>query len=205
MTMRNADFVSLSTFCPELQIAASYATAENFTGAPVAGYHKVEALLSRKAALALCEAQKRARAEGLALKVFDAYRPTRAVAHFEAWAKLPETRVDLREKYYPSFTKSELFERGYIAHRSSHSRGSAVDLTLVDAQGAELDMGTIFDFFHPLSHTDAAGIGSGQHKNRQLLVRIMQESGFKNYSQEWWHFSLKDEAYPGQYFDFPVE
>lgn len=203
--MRPENFVSLSEFCPRLLIEASYATTKNFTGSVVDGYKRVDALMSRAGAEALCAAQSELDREGLRLKIFDAYRPKKAVAFFQHWAKLPGDDVALKAHYYPTHTKLELFEIGYIAKQSSHSRGSAVDLTLVDATGAELDMGTVFDFFHEKSHTRSPLITPAQRANREKLVELMQRHGFKNYLQEWWHFSLVKEAFPGQSFDFDVD
>lgn len=197
-------FVSLSKTCPDLIIAANYATPDNFTGSVVNGYRRVEAIFSEKGTKALCEIQAEAKQLGYGLKIFDAYRPVKAVKFFQDWAKTPEANPAKKELHYPTLTKQQLFEQGYIAERSSHSRGSALDLTLVDAQGTELDMGTIFDFFHEKSHTNSQLITEGQRKNRALLKGLMEKHGFKNYDQEWWHYSLVSEAFPGQSFDFDV-
>ncbi len=204
-TMLPPGFVRLSEFCPSIQLGASYATTENFTGEVVHGYLKEEAVFSRKGAEALCRVEVEAKKRGLGLKVFDAYRPVKAVQFFQAWGRRPGDVRELKERYYPSYSKEQLFELGYIARQSSHSRGSAVDLTLVDAQGVELDMGTVFDFFHERSHTEAAEITAEQRSNRLLLKELMVRQQFKNYSKEWWHYSLVQEAFPGQSFDFDVE
>ncbi len=204
-SMMPEGFVSLSQYCPSLVISADYATTENFTGEVVDGYRRVEAIYSKKGADALCRVQAEAQKLGLGLKIFDAYRPVKAVKFFGEWAKRPGDVPAIKERYYPHHTKLELFELGYIARQSSHSRGSAVDLTLVDAKGVELDMGTVFDFFHEKSHTANPTITSQQKKNRETLLKLMTAQGFKNFHQEWWHFSLVDEAFPGRYFDFDVE
>jgi len=198
-------FVSLSQICPSIVIGANYATTENFTGSVVNGYRRVESVFSKVGAEKLCAIQAEAATLGYGLKVFDAYRPVKAVQHFQEWARSPEENEAIKLRYYPTLTKAQLFEQGYIAQQSSHSRGSAVDLTLVDAQGRELDMGTIFDFFHETSHTMNRTITEAQKRNRAILKSLMVKHGFKNFAQEWWHYSLVSEAFPGQYFDFDIE
>lgn len=198
-------FVSLSQLCPTILIGANYATEDNFTGTVVAGYKKVEAVFSKVGAERLCAIHAEASSMGYNVKIFDAYRPVKAVQHFQEWAKISEEDPSIKARYYPTLTKQQLFEQGYIAQRSSHSRGSAVDLTLVDAKGNELDMGTIFDFFHETSHTMNPSISAEQKRNRAVLKSLMEKHGFKNFAQEWWHYSLVSEAFPGQYFDFDVE
>jgi D-alanyl-D-alanine dipeptidase len=203
---RPQEFVSLKELSPRLHIYVSYGRTDNFTGEIVAGYKKCNAYMVRIAAQALHLAQMRASQKGLALKIFDGYRPVKAVSFFHEWAKKPEANPHLKELYYPRFNKLQLFEEGYLALKSSHSRGSAVDLTLVEAAtGQELDMGTRFDFFDDLSHTDSPRISQKQKENRMLLKGFMEEQGFKNYSQEWWHYNFKPEPFPDQYFDFDVE
>lgn len=199
-------FVSLNELCPSLLFQMNYATTENFTGEVVDGYKAKKAFLALGPAEALCQVQAEAQKRGLTLKIFDSYRPVKAVSFFQAWAKKPETNPNLKELYYPGFTRLELFEQGYIAKQSSHSRGSAVDLTLADSKTkASLDMGSAFDYFHDLSHTESQKITKEQHQNRMLLKGLMEGRGFKNFSQEWWHFSFRPEPYPEQYFDFDVE
>ena len=198
-------FVSLSQLCPTIVIGANYATSDNFTGGVVSGYQRVESVFSKVGAEKLCAIQAEANSLGYSLKIFDAYRPVKAVQHFQDWARIPTEDATIKERYYPTLTKAQLFEQGYIAQRSSHSRGSAVDLTLVDARGNELDMGTIFDFFHETSHTMNSTITEEQKRNRAILKSLMTKHGFKNFAQEWWHYSLVVEAFPGQYFDFNIE
>lgn len=198
-------FVSISQYCPAIMIGANYATKDNFTGSVVDGYRRVDVVFSQAGAEKLCTIQAEAATMGFGLKIFDAYRPVKAVSYFQAWAKVPEEDPAVKERYYPTLTKPQLFELGYIAERSSHSRGSAVDLTLVDKKGVELDMGTIFDFFHETSHTMNADITETQKRNRAILKSLMLKHGFKNFAQEWWHYSLVSEAFPGQYFDFDIE
>lgn len=159
------DFVCLSVVCPSLIIEASYATSDNFTGEVVRGYRSRKAMLSKVAAEGLCLAQKEALSLGLVLKIYDAYRPVKAVGFFQEWAQRPETRPEIKRLFYPSFERQELFERGYIAKCSSHSRGGAVDLSLVNVStGLELDMGSTFDFYDSLSNTDSPLITAEQKK-----------------------------------------
>ena len=199
-------FVSLSDVCPSMNIHMSYATQDNFTGEIVAGYKARKAYLAKAPAEALCLVQAEAQKQGLILKIYDSYRPAKAVAFFQTWAQRPETNPHIKELYYPGFTRQQLFDAGYIAKRSSHSRGSAVDLTLADAKtGRALDMGSAFDYFDDLSSTDSPKVTEEQRKNRMLLKDLMESKGFKNFSQEWWHYSFKPEPYPDQYFDFDVE
>src|SRR6202008_641553 len=132
--------------------------------------------------------QAEAQKLGLTLKIYDSYRPKKAVAFFQEWAKKPETNPEIKKFYYPTFSRLELFEKGYIAKQSSHSRGSAVDLTLADAKtGKALDMGSAFDFFNDLSATESPKVTEEQKKNRMLLKELMEGHGFKNFVEEWWH------------------
>ena len=199
-------FISLSELCPDMKIQASYAGVENFTGEIVPGYKAKKAFMAKVPAEALCRAYLAAKKRGLGIKIFDGYRPTKAVAFFQEWAKRPETNPRLKEFYYPKYTRLELFELGYIAKQSSHSRGSAVDLTLYDlSTGKDLDMGSAFDYFDDLSHTESSRITEKQKNNRQLLKELMEGEGFKNFSQEWWHYSFRPEPFPDQSFNFDVE
>lgn len=197
------DFVYVSDIAPEIRFDMRYFTNNNFIGAPVDGYEKPVAILTRAAALALKKAGEICRAAGYAICLFDAYRPQTAVNHFIRWAQNPDTRT--QAAYYPHFTKPALLEKGYIATRSSHSRGSTVDMTLVSLKtGKALDMGSSFDFFDPLSHHGAAGLTTMQIENRQILISLMKTCGFTTFPLEWWHYTLQDEPYPDHYFDFPV-
>ena len=142
--------------------------------------------------------------QGYRLKVFDAYRPACAVRHFVLWG-IEDLDLRMKPFFYPDLEKQELFEKGYIAKESSHSRGSTVDVTLLDmATGKELDMGSPFDFFGEVSHPDYHGITEEQYANRMILQRVMMRSGFEPIDCEWWHFTLKNEPYPDTYFEFPV-
>ncbi|WP_395647135.1 M15 family metallopeptidase [Terricaulis sp.] len=197
-------FVDASTVVPGLVVDMRYAGSNNFVGRPIAGYEAPVCWLTRQAAARLAEAQAELRPFGLGLKVFDCYRPTRAVADFAAWARdLNDTAR--RAEYYPNVDKSQLFALGYIAERSGHSRGSTVDLTVIDlATGAEIDMGSPFDLFDTRSWPTDATVGSQQRTNRLMLQSVMRAHGFRPLQQEWWHFMLEREPYPNQYFDFPV-
>ncbi|PXW65423.1 D-alanyl-D-alanine dipeptidase [Methylobacterium sp. B4] len=197
-------FVDAAGVVPGLRLDMRYAGSDNFVGRPIVGYEAPRCLLTPQAARALGRAQAALAPEGLGLKVFDCYRPRRAVADFAAWARAPaDTRM--KTAYYPRVDKADLFRLGYIAERSAHSRGSTVDLTLVRlADGAERDMGTPFDLFDEASATDAPGIGATPIRNRRRLRDAMIRAGFAPYAQEWWHFTLRDEPYPDTAFDRPV-
>jgi D-alanyl-D-alanine dipeptidase len=198
-------FVDLKTFCPGVIVQMNYATTDNFTGEVVPGYRAQKALLAKEAAELLANVQKEALSSGLSLKIFDSYRPKKAVQFFIEWAEKRESNPELKQLYYPRYTRKEILDNGFIARQSSHSRGSAVDLTLVDLKtGNELDMGTIFDYFDEASHTDSAKVDYEQKKNRQILKSMMESAGFSNFRQEWWHYSLRPGPYPDQYFDFDI-
>lgn len=195
--------VDLATVDATIEQEPRYAGSNNFMGRPVRGYRAAKVMLTREAAIALSRAQAAAMERGLSLRVYDGYRPQRAVDHFIEWAADPDDTL-ARDAYYPGVPKDELFERGYIAARSGHSRGSTVDLTLT-RDGEPLPMGTPYDFFGELSHTDNPAITGEARENRLLLRRIMEGAGFRNYVNEWWHYTLVDEPYPDRYFDMPVE
>lgn len=200
-------FVYLDEVVPGLLFDLRYAGHNNFIGEPIDGYLKPRAILTRPAAQALGRAQEELKPFGLGLKVFDAYRPQRAVDHFVRWAK-DIADVRMKPAYYPAVDKTRLFRDGYIAERSGHSRGSTVDLTVVALDGAlagELDMGGTYDFFDPHSWAAAATPGAAQRANRLLLQLLMKKHGFRPYEQEWWHFTLNGEPFPETYFDFPVQ
>jgi D-alanyl-D-alanine dipeptidase len=181
-----------------------YASSNNFVGRPINGYQAPVCLLTRQAATALAAAQADLARFGLGLKVFDCYRPTRAVADFAAWARDLNDQAH-RAEFYPDVDKSQLFALGYIAERSGHSRGSTVDLTVVDrATSAELDMGSPFDLFSPRSWPSSNVVGPAQRANRLMLQSVMRAHGFNPLEQEWWHFTLDHEPYAHTYFDFPV-
>ena len=198
-------FAPIATTIPNLQFELRYATANNFTGRPVRGYANIAIVLSRHALNALAAAQKDFNAMGMGLKLYDGYRPQKAVDEFVAWSKRLNDTLR-KQQYYPKVPKSELFTRGYIAAKSGHSRGSTVDVGLVylegPKKGEEVDMGSPWDFFGPISWSTDTTITVAQQNNRKLLAKILMQHGFKPYSKEWWHFTLKEEPFPDTYFDF---
>lgn len=198
-------FTDVSRIIPDAVLDLRYFSADNFVGSQVDGYHAAFAWLTRPSADALAEVALRARHEGFRLKLFDCYRPARAVAHFARWAEdLADTRT--KPAYYPDLDKSALFTEGYIAARSGHSRGSTLDLTLIEAEsGRELDMGTPFDLFSRTSWPGSEDVSASARSNRRLLAGLMAAQGFEPFFMEWWHFTLKAEPFPETYFDFPIE
>jgi D-alanyl-D-alanine dipeptidase len=219
-------FTYLKAVDPSILQEMRYYGSHNFLGRRVKGYKAAECILTMPAARALKKVQKRLRPKGLSLKVYDCYRPQRAVNDFIAWAKKP-TDIKTKAEFYPTLKKSKLFGLGYIARRSTHSRGSTVDLTIVPLppktqpehnpskqtacfeevdsryKDNSLDFGTGYDCFHEKSHTKSRVVFDAR-KNRDLLVREMAAVGFENYRKEWWHFSLKNEPYRRKHFDFPI-
>lgn len=205
---RPADFVDLSDQAPAVALELRYGTEDNFVGEVIAGYERPRAWLTTTAAEALNRAQLKLLPLGYGLKVYDAYRPQRAVAHFMRWAQdLEDTKM--KAHYYPDLAKAELFARGYIALESGHSRGSAVDVTLIrrtpDGEWVDVDMGSPYDFFGERSRYDSTTVSARASALRSLLRAVMTTSGWEGYDREWWHFSLVDEPYPETYFDFPLE
>jgi D-alanyl-D-alanine dipeptidase len=196
--------IDATTVVPGLVTDIRYAGSHNFVGRPIDGYRAPRCLLTQPAANALAEVARDLAARGLVIKVFDCYRPTRAVADFVRWAHDPRDRA-AKAEFYPDVDKRTLFRDGYIASHSGHSRGSTLDLTLAHADSTELDMGTPFDFFSPRSWTAASSVTAEQHANRMRLAAAMQRRGFRNYPKEWWHFTLRNEPFPGTYFDVPVQ
>jgi len=201
---REAGFVSVSEYIPDVLLDVRYYTTYNFVGQRIDGYESPIVLLTREAAEALRLINADLRSQGYRLVLYDGYRPQQAVDHFVRWAA-DLSANSMKPIFYPDVDKTDLFERGFIARRSGHSRGSTIDLTLLDEHtGQLLDMGGPFDFFGELSHPDYAGVTAEQHANRMLLREAMLNRCFKPLSTEWWHFTLKDEPYPDTYFDFPV-
>jgi len=201
----NADFVFVDEFVPGVRWDAKYATWDNFTGKPVDGY-----LANRiVGTTALCAALRRARdlaADlGFGLLLWDGYRPQRAVDRFLHWSEQAEDgRTKLR--HYPNIKRAAMFEQGYVAARSGHSRGSTVDLTLFHlATGELVAMGGDHDLMDSISHHGASGIRLDEARNRQVLRDVMEAAGFRAYDREWWHYTLENEPYPDTYFDFVVE
>ena len=197
-------FVSVGEEIPDILLDIRYYSSFNFIGERIDGYEEPAALLTREAAQALKEAGSEAKKHGFRLKVFDAYRPQKAVDHFVRWAKNPED-IRMKEYFYPELEKKDIIPLGYIAEHSGHSRGSTVDLTLFDmAAQQDLDMGGTFDYFGELSHPDYCGVSETQHANRMLLQKLMVKHGFRPLETEWWHFTLENEPWPDTYFTFPV-
>jgi zinc D-Ala-D-Ala dipeptidase len=226
-----AGFVDVGAKDPSLFVEMRYFSKWNFMGRKVSGYEGNKCILSEEAAAAIIATQKELQQNGLSLLLLDCYRPQKAVDEFYLWS---QNKNDLKMKaiFYPMELKDQLFDKGYIARNSGHSRGSTVDLTLVDLSlinksrarklkfqeeakdcrlqdkielTAQLDMGTTFDCMDPKAATNFSPLSMKAQKNRKLLVDAMEKNGFINYSQEWWHFRLKNEPFPSQYFDFPVQ
>ena len=222
-------FVNIHDVDPGIIVEMRYYGSHNFLGTRVRGYRAPKCILTKKAAKTLSKVQKEVSSFFLSLKIYDCYRPKKAVEHFVRWAK-DLTDKKMKTEFYPNVDKKDLFDKGYIALRSSHSRGSAVDLTLVPVpvpeqskfikgqelkgcylSGAErfkdnsIEMGSGFDCFDSVSHTANSAAGIEALRNRLLLKSIMEKHGFKNYSKEWWHYNLVDEPFPEKYFDFDIE
>jgi D-alanyl-D-alanine dipeptidase len=197
-------FVLLADFVPHIIQEIRYYTTFNFIGERIDGYEEPCALFTKEAARALKNVANELIVQGYRLKVFDAYRPACAVKHFVLWG-IEDQDIRMKQYFYPDLEKQSLFSDGYIAKKSSHSRGSAIDLTLFDMKtGRELDMGGPFDLFSVVSHPDYRGITDEQYDNRMTLQKAMVRGGFEPYECEWWHFRLSDEPYPDTYFEFPV-
>jgi len=204
-----------------------YYTSNNFIGRPVVDYFADRCFLTQEAAAALAIAQQQAGILSYSLKIYDCYRPQGSVNDFVTWASDPDDILQ-QHRFYPDVPKSELFAQGYIAAQSGHSRGSTVDLTLVPIDSRQpaidpfanrydcrptmpprypdnsLDMGTGYDCFDTLSTTDNPLISETAKHNREQLRSIMESAGFINYDQEWWHYTLQNEPFQNQYFDFPI-
>ncbi|MFI9503390.1 M15 family metallopeptidase [Nocardia sp. NPDC052566] len=221
-------FVSITDIAPTILVEARYYGDHNFMGTRVNGYEAPKCLLTRQAAEALAKVQQELQPMNLTLKTYDCYRPQRAVDHFVTWAK-DLGDVKMKKEFYPSVDKANLFRDGYIAEKSGHSRGSTLDLAIVAIPTAVpepyrdgdplrectlpadqryrdniLDFGTGYDCFDPLANTANPVVGGTQRGLRALLVDLMDEYGFKNLAEEWWHFTLRQEPFPDHYFDFPV-
>lgn len=206
-TAKDAGMVDIRDLVPDMDVDMRYAGRDNFVGAPVDGYHAPRCFLKEPAAQALARVERDLRRDHLRLRLYDCYRPARAVRRFVAWAGDPS---DQRTKpdYYPNLDKRDLLG-DYISPTSGHSRGATLDLTLLqcDSDGARcvpLDMGTNFDFFDPAAHTDSPQANAAQHHNRQRLRAAMEQAGFRNYPLEWWHYTLAPEPSPTVFFDFVI-
>ena len=204
ITMDPSGFVLISDYIPGVIQEIRYHSTYNFVGERIDGYEEPVALITIEAARALKSVANEMNVQGYRLKVFDAYRPLCAVKHFVLWG-IEDQDVRMKPYFYPDLQKQELFSGGYIAKRSSHTRGSTVDLTLLDmATGKELDMGSPFDLFSGISHPDSRQVTDEQYANRMTLRSVMVRNGFEPIDCEWWHFTLQDEPYPDTYFEFPV-
>jgi len=222
-------FVRLADVAPSIVQEMRYAGEHNFIGRPITGYDAAECWLTAPAAEALARVQEQAVGLGYSLKVYDCFRPQRAVDDFVAWAQQPDDDT-MRAEFYPRLEKDQLFPLGLIAAKSGHSRGSTVDLTLIPLgsgasptwQGGDpivdcaapegqrfpdtsIDMGTGFDCFDPLAATAVVGLSAPQRANRDLLVSLMMQAGFTNLPEEWWHYTLADEPYPDTFFDAAID
>lgn len=198
------DFAFVDELVPGIRWDAKYATWDNFTGTPVEGYLANRIVGTKALCAGLQRAQERAASLGFGLLVWDGYRPQRAVDRFLRWAREPEDgRTKVR--HYPRLDRAEMFEKGYVAARSGHSRGSTVDLTLYHAAtGALAAMGGHHDLMDPASHHGAKSVRRVEARNRACLREIMTDAGFAPYELEWWHYTLRDEPHPDTYFDFPI-
>lgn len=202
--MDPSGFVVLADHVPAIVQEIRYYSTYNFLGERVDGYEEPCAIATIEAARALKSVSNELYVQGYRLKVFDAYRPVCAVKQFVIWG-LEDTDIRMKPYFYPELEKQDLFIKGYIAGRSSHSRGSAVDVTLFDMKtGKEVDMGSPFDLFSKVSHPDCRDITDEQYENRMTLQKAMIRGGFEPIDCECWHFKLKDEPYPDRYFEFPV-
>ncbi|MDV7185803.1 M15 family metallopeptidase [Lutibacter sp. TH_r2] len=198
-------FVYIHETIPSIKLEIRYYSVNNFTGKKVDGYLKPLTIISKEASLPLIEIQKELNKQNLGLKIFDAYRPQKAVNYFVKWARDWNDTI-AKSFYYPNIKKRFLFKEGYIASKSGHSRGSTLDLTIVNLKtGKEIDMGSPYDLFDPISSTYSTKITVKQQHNRLLLKNIMNAHGFRNYPKEWWHFTLRNEPYPTTYFDFDLK
>ncbi|MCB7479661.1 M15 family metallopeptidase [Christiangramia sediminis] len=198
-------FVYIDEVIPDVVCEIRYAGENNFVGKPITGYENPRAILSKPAAKALAKVQNELIQKDYMLKIFDAYRPQRAVNHLMEWAR-DEGDTLKKAEFYPEVAKKDLFQLGYIATRSGHSRGSTVDLTMIRVSDCKnVDMGSTYDFFGEISHHNTSQISEDQKGNRELLRLTMRKYGFRSYSEEWWHYTYNMEPYPNTYFDFPVK
>lgn len=204
IAMDCSGFVLLSDVVPGIVQEIRYFSTFNFVGDRVNGYEEPCAIVTRETARALLSVSNEMNVMGYRLKIFDAYRPACAVRHFVMWG-IDDLDLRMKPFFYPGLEKQELFAKGYIAKQSSHSRGSTVDLTLLDMKtGKDADMGSPFDYFGEISHPEYKDITPDQLSNRMLLRDAMLRNGFAPIDCEWWHFTLKNEPFPDTYFEFPV-
>ena len=198
-------FVYVEDVIPDITVELKYYTSNNFVGKTINGYQSNTLILSKETADALRKVQEELEEQNLCLKVYDGYRPQRAVNHFMTWANDLNDTIN-KHLFYPDVNKKDLFIEGYIAKRSGHSKGSTLDLTIIDGNtGEPLDMGSPYDFFGQKSWLNFEGITEKQKANRKLLQQVMRKHGFRNYLKEWWHFTLNQEPFPETYFDFIIK
>ncbi|VAW23896.1 D-alanyl-D-alanine dipeptidase [hydrothermal vent metagenome] len=200
-------FVYIKMVIPTIELEIRYAGNHNFIGKPIEGYNAPKAIITVEAANMLKKIQLELEKKNLGLKIYDAYRPQKAVNHFVKWAKNLNDTIN-KEEFYPNIKKKNLFKEEYIASRSGHSRGSTVDLTIIDLSTDEkkaLDMGSPYDFFGKESWVSNTNLTLNQLQNRKILQEVMQKYSFRNYPKEWWHFTLRNEPYPNTYFNFEIE
>lgn len=222
------NFVYLKNIGPSIQQEMRYASSHNFIGQPVNGYTASECILTRNAALALSKVQTELKKSSLSLKVYDCYRPQKAVDNFIVWSK-QKNKQEMKAEFYPRVNKADFFKLGYVAEKSGHTRGSTMDLTIVPEASTQtnyhvgdklvacyaprnqrfadnsIDMGTGYDCMDERAHADNKEINAQAYQHRQLLRSLMEQNGFVPYQEEWWHFTFKDEPYPNTYFDFNVQ
>ena len=200
-------FVYLKNIIPTIEVEMRYFSGNNFIGEQINGYSRAKAIVTKEAAQELKKIQEELEKHNLGLKIYDAYRPQMAVDHFVSWAKILGDTLKKNE-FYPNVKKKDLFKEHYISSRSGHSRGSTVDITVIDLstdKKKELDMGSPYDFFGKESWVSNQNLTSKQIKNRKILQDVMNKYNFRNYPQEWWHFTLRNEPYPNTYFNFTIE
>lgn len=198
-------FVIVSNVVPDVIQEIRYYSTYNLIGKRLDSYNAPIAILNKESANALKNAAEDFNSQGYYIKIFDAYRPQTAVNNFISWAKnINDTKM--KNIFYPNVNKKELFSLGYIAEKSAHSRGSALDMTLIDMKsGKEIDAGSPYDFFDEISHHGTDKITEEQDKNRLIIKNTMERNGFSAYPNEWWHYTLNNEPYPDTYFDFPID
>ncbi len=198
-------FSYVKDISPSIKSELRYFGKNNFVGKPIKGYKKNVLITSTATAKALAKIHKELNKNGLGLKIYDAYRPQQAVNHFVKWAKIPNDTLTKKD-FYPTLNKRNLFKLGFIASKSGHSRGSSVDLTMINLEtGREIDMGSPYDFFGDISATYSKKINKRQLRNRLILREVMVKYGFRPYSKEWWHFTLRNEPFRNKYFNFPIQ
>ena len=203
LSVDKTDFAEISTVIDDAAYDIRYYSSNNFTGNRIQGYHAPRAYMTKEALTALSKAADDLRNQGYRLLIWDSYRPQKAVDNFVTWINDPNDPGD--KTFYPDLQKQDLVKGNYVATKSSHTRGSTVDLTIIRKDGTAVDMGGTFDLFSEISHPDYPKITEAQKQNRQILRGAMLKAGFKGIDSEWWHFTYKDEPYKDTYFDFDVE